>query len=308
MEITTPVMNIALATDDNYARPCAVCITSILENNSNCHIYILTLNLNEENGMLFDRLSSQYHQSIKVITVTKEQLPQMQETKRYPVAIYLRLLLPSLLECDKVLYLDCDIIVRKDLSDFYNTDLTDMACSAVEDNINDDVRNRNRLRIETNCYNSGVLLMNLKYWRENNVADKLIQYMCEQYGKLRFPDQDALNIVYGDKIVRAPFSYNMQHNFYGNKKDLFLHWTKWDEVDKYKDDPSIVHYTDSIKPWHLDCSHPHKDWFWYYAKKNDFINIKAEPFYPLYYRAVMAITGKIQKIAYGYCRKDKVKK
>ena len=267
-------MNIALCTDDRYANHCAICVTSILENNRNesCQIYILTEGLSEDNCRKFDFLSQYYHQEIIIEIIDIERLKSLQVTDRLPYSIYFRFLLPQIINADRVLYLDCDIIVRHSLTSLFQCNLENYACAVVEDQCNDDVRIHNRIMMFSCYFNSGVLLMNLEYWRKYNISSQLIQYIMDYPGNLICPDQDALNVVLEHKKKLLDYTYNFQQGFYNEL--TWLRADKWSIIEKSRENPFILHYTSGEKPWHIDCTHPLKRDYEYYRGLHDILREK----------------------------------
>ena len=210
------MINVAYCTDENYAIPTMVSIVSLVENmnlKSLCAhrggvtIYVLTDYISNENRSRFERLEATLKVNIEIVEISKKnKFHGLKTVERYfPSSMYYRFLLPEIL-CneDRVLYLDCDTMIRKDISALYHTELTGLACGAVVDQNCDSVSIQNRLRKEKNFeyYNSGVLLMNLEYWRENRITSNLIDLVREYSDDLIFPDQDVLNTLLNDKIFR----------------------------------------------------------------------------------------------------------
>ena len=263
-------MNIALCTDEKYSYPCGVCITSILENNKNedCHIYILTNYLSETTLSKFQRLSETYQRKIEIITIDDETINGLKVSTLFPKSIYYRFLLPQIIKESRVLYLDCDIIVTASLSGLWNTDISDYACAAVEDQASDDITIKNRIGIYGDYFNSGVLLMNLDYWRKNNTASTLIDFIYENPGICEFPDQDALNIVLQGKVFFLEYQYNYQEIFYWDKSRLYLHKKKWSKLLPENILPTIIHYSTSSKPSNKGCTHPLKNEFIKYKNQS----------------------------------------
>lgn len=269
-------MNIALCTDNNYAKYCMIALVSILENNKDiiCRIYVLTDSLDERNRNLFKYLSDYYKQQILVTEIPSDSFENLKVRSRYPKSMYYRFLLPDVINEEKVLYLDCDVINRKSLSEFYNTNLTGMAAAVVEDAQSDDVVLHNRIKYSGTYFNSGVMLMNLSYWRKNHVKEQLVEFIENNPDRCYFPDQDALNIVLEDKVIFMSYSYNCQQAWYYPLEGKQFSFTKWDKVMAVIYDPVIVHFTYAEKPWFKECRHPYKEWFMQYAFIHNIIGFK----------------------------------
>lgn len=252
-------LNIALCTDDRYASHCAVCVASILENNSgdSCKIYILTNGLNEENQQRFSFLASHYHQQVKVEVIGAEKLDGLQVKDYLPASMYYRFLIPEIVEGKRCLYMDCDIIVTGSLRELFSFDINQLACGVVEDQCDDDVRLHNRVKMYSPYFNSGVLLMNLDYWRAHDVSNQLIEWIAHYPGILYCPDQDALNVVLEGKVKFIDYRYNFQQGFYGDL--IWMRADKWPSIKKAQQNPLLIHYTAGEKPWHKDCHHPRKE-------------------------------------------------
>lgn len=252
-------MNIVICTDEKYAMPCGVCVMSLFENNRDlqCNVYILTDWLSEQQRAKFEKLSYKYSKTITIITIPTSQISKLKVSTRFSKSIYYRFLIPNLLKNEsKALYLDCDIIVNGCLDSFYNIDLKNYGCGVIEDQCCDDIRIYNRLNMKGNYFNSGVLLMNLDYWRENNITEKCIDFIYRNPEVCVWPDQDALNIILNEKVIYCPYGYNFQTFFLLNKFELFVRKEKWSEIDKWKENPIIIHFTTDLKPWHKECNHP----------------------------------------------------
>ena len=283
-------MNIALCTDEKYSFPCGVCITSILENNKDkeCNIYILTTSLEPKTIKKFKQLEETYHQRIHINNIDESIFYGLKICNRFPLSIYFRFLLPELVKVDKILYLDCDVIVTSNISKLWETDIEGYACGVIEDQRSDDIRIQNRLELYKDYFNSGVMLINLDYWRKNNTAQELIDFIAQNPDKCVYPDQDALNYVLHDKVHFLEYKYNYQELMVLNKEECFLHRNKWDKLLKEGEVPAIIHYTSQVKPWITACQHPYKEWFWKYQAKSPWAKNKAKSPY--------TIKGKIAAI------------
>ena len=293
-------MNIALCTDDNYAMACGVCIISILETNktSKYNIYVLTEKLSDLNKSKFEQIESKYHQKTTIIVIKDDMLEGLKVSKRFNKSIYFRFLLQKLLPNEtSVLYLDCDIIVNGSLMDLSNLDLNNYACAAVEDQMDDDIRLRNRVEMEEGklYFNSGFLLINLDYWRRYNIAEKCIRYISENPEKCIYPDQDALNAILLDKVLFMPYRYNFQALMYNKEEERFLARKKWKEIEEWKNNPIIIHYTDPEKPWYKECKHKYKQLFLDYKSDSPWHSCKIIRSYSLKKTMIMHLKKLIKQ-------------
>lgn len=249
-------INILCATDKNFVPYCGIMLTSLFENNKDEHIVVYLLvddTVKEPEKSKYLLLAEQYKQSIQIIQVdasTFEKYPVY--NKQWTNSIYYRLLAAELLpdSVDKIIYLDADIIVTRSIREMWEIDIKKYALGVVQDiwAPNQQVYDRLGLENDKNYFNSGSMLLNLKYWREHDLSIKYMTYIKDNFEKLWFNDQDTLNGVLFDQKLMLPVTYNFQVLFL--KKSLF------DEMaDEQKKDilattnPLIMHYSASTKPW-----------------------------------------------------------
>lgn len=280
--------NFALCTDENFVVPALVCITSIFETNSchECHITVLTEGLSDKSICKFNQLSSKYNQTIDVVRIEKDRFKNLITYGRYPTSMYFRFLLPEILRGeDKVLYLDCDILVRRNLLDLFSLDIDGYSCGVVLDQQCDDVQIANRLRIDSPYFNSGVMLMNLKEWRSQNYAEKIVDYLAKHPEKCVYPDQDALNVVLSGTVKYLDFSYNLQEMWLTMLDYARFSHKRYPELDKAKINPHIIHFCVGDKPWYHECGNPYKTEYLKIAGLHNFIGFRQRHHYQWpYYR------------------------
>ena len=211
------MMNIALCTDENFSVPALVCITSVFENNKSerCNVYVLTDFLSPDVRAKFSELAKVYGQSIDIFSIDKQRFKDLTVNERFPISMYYRFLLPEILTKEsKVLYLDCDIIVRHSLRELYDTSLDGKALAAVVAQSCDDIVWTNQLKLKSPYFNSGVLLMNLNYWRQNDSFNKLVSWVATNPDKCMLPDQNALNSIFDGYVKYLDYTYNYQEAWF----------------------------------------------------------------------------------------------
>lgn len=283
-------MNIALITDENYIIPTGTAIASILQSNTeeNLTFYIVTQELSVSSIDLLQSFIAPHknHANLKVITLDKKDIVDFPIRKgdHVSIAAYFRIFLPKLLSNDitKLLYLDGDILCKDSLLDFYNTDINNYSCTVVHDERNNESSIYQRLKYskENGYFNSGVMLINLDWWRKNNVMQKCLDYIATEPDACLWHDQDALNHVLNGTVLWTDFRYNYTQGFYFNKKEMFIDSKYYKEIDSARKSPCIIHFSSAYKPWHIECNHPLKKQY--------------RDFYNLYTGHKLKLTYKLQ--------------
>lgn len=271
-------MNIAFCFDEKYSLGYLVTMISLFENNKseNIKVYLITPGLSSDVKAKFDELANIYHQTLIYKVMDDSLFDGLPLYEPFGKATYFRYTIPELCPESKVLQLDGDVLIRKNLRKMYDTDVSDVAMAVVEGQSSDDIYNINRLRLESPTFNNGVQLMNLDYWRDNNVAKLCRDYLISNKDICIYVDQDANNVILHDKVKYLPYTYNMQQVFFWEDSRLRLHYSKWEELKKYRDNPAIVHFCSRMKPWIKGCNEPFRDEWIMYAKMYNFIDFKEQ--------------------------------
>lgn len=274
------MIHIAFGINDGYAPYCGIAMLSLCENNkgSDIHFHILhNDNISLNNKEKFKLLTIKYGNQLDFHPMNEEIF------KRFPIpkahfgnsSMYYRILLPDILPADihKVIYLDADLIVMGNITELWNANLSGKAIGVIPDMYSHLIHNFNRLEydMEEGYFNSGVLVLNLDYWRANATSVRVVKYIESNGDKLIYCDQDALNYVLRREKVNLPLRFNVQEGFY--YKIPYMHRSYFKEMYEAAARPVILHYTGVAKPWHKDCIHPLREVFWQYAKQSPWRNI-----------------------------------
>lgn len=279
-------MHVLCSTDSKYIMPTSVMIKSVSVNNSNINIIFHVLidesvkkyqkeqlsNVVLENNchsVLFHVVENSMFNSFPNIGIDKQYITK---------ATYYRLIIAELLDSDieKVLYFDGDIIVDNSLIDLWNIDISKYAIGAVTD-MSEQKQDFERLGYfsELGYFNAGVLLINLKYWREHNVGISFRDLMNNHPERIKLHDQDVLNIVFASKKMSLPFRYNCQNGFLVKDDRLEIDKTKYEkELSQVRNDFVVMHFSTRGKPWHKECDHPLKDLWFKYLKMTEWSQYK----------------------------------
>ena len=249
-------MDIAYVIDKNVLIYALVSIYSVIINNKNkkIHFHILNnaLSIDEKNKFLdFEKYANVY------LTFYDIQDNEFRDfyLGHWSVTAYFKFKIGSTCKnIDKVLYLDTDTICLKNLDDIWNIDLSNEIIVARSENFN--LPHVMSLNLKSNWYfNSGIMLINLKKWREKNIEKLLFKQALVEQDKYKYIDQDILNIVIDDqkKAIDEPKIY------------LKVWWTSDILKRERKKSPYLVHFI-GPKPLEYTCKNIYKKEWWNYAK------------------------------------------
>ena len=198
------MIHIACNIDHQFIQHCAVTLVSLFINNPGqvfC-VHIVAGSLPQEDQDLLTKLAASYGHTVRFYFPPADLLKNYSIKKfgqRISMATYYRCMFPSILPetVDKVLYLDCDIVIRGDISAFWNTDLEGYGVACIEDIGSQEKERYELLHYDPadSYFNAGVLLINLRYWRETHVDHQCETYFLTYPERIRFNDQDLLNVV-----------------------------------------------------------------------------------------------------------------
>ncbi|WP_283202091.1 DUF4422 domain-containing protein [Campylobacter sp. MIT 12-5580] len=282
---------IVFSIDSNYINYLGVCIYSIIKNSSPSYCYdicILHSNLNKDTRSKISFLK-QDNVSIRFIDISEFAHNQQFYTgdSHFSEATYYRFFVPSLFSAyEKLIYLDCDMIVLKDISKLYETDITNYVFAATKEigmsyylnlykNKKDDfylnfVQTKMQMKNPLNYFQAGLLLYNIPECIKQNFVQKCLECLK----RLKNPptvDQDVFNAVFEGKVKFLSLKWNCAWHvkvLRENCDNVLPHNTLL-EYNEALNDPYIIHYCDSVKPW----SHPHllkADIWWHYARQTPF--------------------------------------
>ena len=266
------IINICFSSDNNYAKHMAVAMISILKNSKSedsYNFYILDGGISPKNKTKINELLKIRSFNIEYLNVNSDDFkdcPMTGYVKYITLPTYYRFKIASLLpNIDKILYLDCDIIVDSDISELYNYNIEQYYIGAIPEVFNQD--HKRRLDIEGNAYycNAGVLLINSKKWREDNIEGKLFEYAKKPQREIIFQDQDVLNEVLKYKIKYIPLKWNVQHDSIFSSNSYIYHSQEREESLK---NPSLVHFSHKYKPWNYKCYNKFKNLYYLYLKQS----------------------------------------
>ena len=222
-------LNIALAIDENYITPSGVLIFSILQNNENLnihfHIFTTSKDLDKFNHFL------DFKTKITLYILNESYFSSLQTPGHFSSAIYYRIAIPTILfeKIDKILYVDADILCVNNLKELSSVDITHFYLAAVED-LEMKQSDKLSLGITEKYFNSGVMLINIEKWIKEDIFTQFMELVNKNVYK--YPDQDALNILFKNNVYYLSSKYN--------------HFT-----EKDSNNANLIHYVGALKPWSM---------------------------------------------------------
>lgn len=274
-------MNILLATDNRFVQHCSVTITSILVNNPGAVIYLFTEGLTNENTQLLKEQVKRYKGELIICIVGHDQVKDFPMpsfmSSHISIATYYRLFAARILpeKVKKVIYLDCDIVVRGSLMGLWKKDIDDYALAAVyqshehSEGGEGGPKSYTRLNIppDYGYFNAGVLLVNLEYWRNKNVTGRLFDFIKNHCNLIHAHDQDTLNaVLYAETKVLDP-TWNFRECFMDGKHYTYPYKVNY---SKLPENPIVIHFVSKPKPWEYYCEHPYRKEYYKYLDMTPF--------------------------------------
>ena len=268
-------INILYVCDDNYAMQTGISILSLLENNvdDSFVIYVFELDVKYENRLKLQELVHRYRQEIIFIDA-KSYIKKLQKSNlntyrgSYSAAVRFGVgeLLPDYV--NRILYIDCDTLVVGRIKALYNYDLSTKVIGMCYDCIRNERKKRLHFDENEPYYNSGVLLIDLRKWKDNNLEQLFMNGFSSIKDFCYLPDQDGINILFKKYIMPLPFAANILsqclfYNYEGNcvvYKQNEKYWYTKEAFLNGVNNPIIYHFCGHsfIRPWYKNSKHPFK--------------------------------------------------
>lgn len=247
---TCPVI---LATDENYAAPCGVTMESLLQNTSTpsaIHFAIFGRELSTESTSRLRDVARGHGASIEIRSTDAERFQDLPVIEVGSLDTFTRLYAPTeLTQFDRVLYIDCDVLVERDVAELFSVGFEDAIAAAVPHGPTPFVpefRELHGIPHERPVFNAGVLVVDPEKWAREDIANRAVEWIEGQdEDDLFFPDQDAINVLLGDQMKALSPQWNMEARYHREGWMGLSEW--WDREADGED--LILHYTGPRKPW-----------------------------------------------------------
>jgi lipopolysaccharide biosynthesis glycosyltransferase len=247
---------IACGSSNEWAFPLTVSLHSALSRldpKRSVHVYVMDGGISARNKARIHRSLSGAHPlaTVEIITPDPAVLAGVPTTRRYPLAVYFRLLMPFVLPAsvERVLYLDADVVVTEDVSPLFDMDLEDKPLWAVRDPTDGTDEGMPRVRrafpwikgrSEHSYFNGGVMLINLPEWRCRRVSERAIELIRTHGTCLRYLEQDPMNLLLDGDWGRLDDKWNNM---------LYEGRLLYPQTSGPNGGDGILHFIGGDKPW-----------------------------------------------------------
>ena len=270
-------MDIACCTDQIYLKYCITMLLSFFDHHrgEEVCVHLLVNGLHREEIQKVRDVVDKSSAKLEVYKVDGDflrSLTQGQYSYITPTT-YARLFLADILpvEVDRVIYLDCDLIVVDSLLPLWRCSLEDgYELAAVEDSCSANPSYYERLHL-SEChryFNAGVLLINLSTWRERKFVNQALEVLHKGALQLDYADQDVLNVLCEGRVKYLPFRFNLQEAMLRRYVPEIGDNARCEIVNDLSA-PVVIHFTYILKPWRYTSFHPYRKHFYYYFDQTE---------------------------------------
>lgn len=280
-------MNVLYASNDGYASFLGISLYSLLINNKEddiINIYILSNGIQNENVLKITNMVNSFHRNVFFIDITNIEgmIGFNINACGYNITTLARLFIDDLLpkEVQKILYLDCDIIVNGNIQGLWNTEISSFLIAATpEVYMPFDKKKNIGLEKSDIYYNAGMLLVNRKLWKEECLKEQFLDYYKEKNGELLYNDQDIINHCCKGRTAIVSPTFNFEPNvyyfpyYYLKKINSSYFKESKDEFKEMVKNPKIIHFLGDERPWVKGNKNPYREIFYYYMEASGWKDI-----------------------------------
>jgi UDP-glucose:(glucosyl)LPS alpha-1,3-glucosyltransferase/UDP-D-galactose:(glucosyl)LPS alpha-1,3-D-galactosyltransferase/UDP-glucose:(galactosyl)LPS alpha-1,2-glucosyltransferase len=239
--------HVVFGVDQAFLSHAAIAMQSIIERERDLSFHFHFISTADLSGALANlqtiiaesRCQATFH---RIADQLFENLPQ---STLFPKSIYYRLLAPFILEeYQQVVYLDADIVCLAPLSPIWRQlEATDCVAAVVRDSpLAEQSRTASLGMTCEQYFNSGVMLIDIRAWHRERVTEQVLEVIEQRAAELKWPDQDALNVVLQERAHFIDARFNTQFKL-GHGRD--------DHQRPVPPETVLLHYAGANKPWQI---------------------------------------------------------
>ena len=258
---------VVFAANNSFVPIFAACFQSLLDHAGtarNYDVILLHTDVTEENqALLLGLIGERPHISLRFFDVSGlVQEYDLKANAHISVETYFRFLIQGVLpDYDKVLYLDCDLIINADVAALYDIDVTGYLLAAAldpgiaghlhmpADDTERYLRQELKMADPSRYFQAGVLLLNTRQLRSRYTIDQWLTFASVPY---RFNDQDVLNRYCEGQVKDLDMRWNLLHDCDHTRVSRIICHAPRQVQEAYAAahaEPKIIHYAGYRKPW-----------------------------------------------------------
>ncbi|MGX3097342.1 glycosyltransferase family 8 protein [Helicobacter sp. 23-1046] len=318
---TKQIIPIMHCFNDDYVIPASVSFVSMLENANPSYSYklfVLHTDISETHQNTLHSIVSRFENaSLEFIDMSdrfKREFDKMKMKAHYAKEMLYKFLAPTIFKkYEYIIITDVDVVFCGDIAEIYHCCygggeqfdeyIAGISYPNILDNFMRDTYGAEFSSEEQGklLIGGGLLCMNLKKMREDNMETKCVAYFEQNLHRLKQAEQDVLNLVLHPKIKLLPtramvctYLYDMLDNdkFFGNEQKLSEVDKSW--IKEATKNPIQLHYAGGQKPWNAPNCTKDDVWFGYLFKTPCFYELMKKLATPKLPNCRLYLFGKIE--------------
>ena len=267
-------MKVIYASDENYFAYIYVSVKTLLEHNKdakNLEISYLYQNVSEEKLTFLKKLCADFHRNLEVrefiMPKACESLPFYANSRTTFAKLFFASMYP---DDDVVLFIDPDTLVMGNIEPLFEIDFGENLIAGVTECLPTYHKAASKMYDDDQYINGGVVLCNLKKWREEGFEQKAIERAADTRFNLNY-DQGIINDLCKGRIYVLHPRYNVLAEVFEFKsadkikrRYGFKNYYSQHQIEEAIGQPAIIHFTGFLygKPMSSRCTHPYSNFFW----------------------------------------------
>ena len=267
-------IDLAVIADDKFMIPSIVMLTSAKLNkkaNSFYRVHFVCVEVSDYFKKKLQELESTDFR-IMIYDADVKKYSNVNISIHVTASTFLKMDLAQILpHLDKVLHIDGDALVYSDLTELFETDIEENPLAVVRAlSLEQNGELQKRIGVERG-FNAGIMLMNLKIWREMNATQELCQMLLDDCREWKYLEQDCMNVYFHDNAKYLPVRYNMMSCIFRNRGFSIdqinsFYDACYTDFSDMLDDTVILHMagTPKCRPWEVINGVHGNEWQYYY--------------------------------------------
>lgn len=261
---------VVYACNEEYLKQTLISVISLWRYHPHLKVHLIVDGIGKKKLDSFHGYISDYEANLDIIPIERVlRGVELSEQDRHPRTIYAKLFLDKALSCDKVLYIDSDIVVTGSLEELIDRDMSDELAAGVIMPYSDKVKNRLGLTATDHHICDGMVLLNLEQWRKQRISEKCGKYIAGCKGLPYMLSEGVLNYICRGKIGVLEPAYNLMPSmiFFTRDQLVRMQQPTWyyseEQIKNAKSAPKMIHFMKELynRPWFEPCDHPYAHYY-----------------------------------------------